>query len=72
DPDEALDRLHEEFFGAMDDMWSGEQVISMSLNIKKGLTQMNRDIKDAEMTIKKLKRQKIDTKDLENLLAQSK
>lgn len=72
EPGEALDRLHEEFFGSLGDMWSNEQAIQMLLNINRGLTQMNNELRQADATIKKLKRQKIDTKELEVLLKESK
>lgn len=72
EPGEALDRLHEEFFGSLGDMWSNEQGIQMLLNINRGLTQMNNELRQADATIKKLKRQKIDTKELETLLKESK
>lgn len=54
DPEAAFDKLNEDFFGNMDNLWSPEKVIQVSLNIKKGLSQMDREIKSAEATVKKL------------------
>ncbi|MEK7161191.1 MAG: hypothetical protein AAB729_00675 [Patescibacteria group bacterium] len=72
DPEKAIDDLQDNFFGNMDNMWEKERVIQMALNIKQGISQMSREMKDADKLIKKLKAKKLDTGELEQLLAQAK
>lgn len=72
DPDGAMDILQDDFFGNMDNMWEKERVIQMALNIRQGISQMTREMKDADKLIKKLKAKKLDTGELEQLLAQAK
>lgn len=72
DPEKAINNLQDDFFGNMDNMWEKERVIQMALNIKQGMSQMTREMKDADSLIKKLKAKKVDTSELEQLLSQAK
>lgn len=72
DSDAAFDKLTDEFFGNLDNMWENEKVIQMSMNIKKAMTQMTSEMKLADKTIAALKKKKVNTAELESLLAQSK
>lgn len=72
DSEAAFDKLTDEFFGNLDNMWENEKVIQMSLNIKKAMTQMTSEMKLADRTIAGLKKKKVDTAELESLLAQAK
>lgn len=72
DPEAAMDRLEEEFFGNLDNVWEHERTIQMLLNLKRAITQIPREMKNDERLIKNLKRQKIDTTELEAILAEGK
>lgn len=72
DSEAAFDKLTDEFFGNLDNVWENEKVIQMSLNIKKAMTQMTSEMKLADKTIAGLKKKKVNTTELESLLAQSK
>lgn len=72
DPEEALDRIQDDFFGNLDNLWENEKVIQMALGLKKGLVQIGKDITQSEKLIAKLKKQKIDVTELETIIAQAK
>ncbi len=72
DPEEAINNMQDNFFGNMDNMWEKDRVIQMALNIRQGISQMTREMKDADKLIKNLKAKKVDTAELEQLLGQAK
>lgn len=72
DPAEALDRLQDEFFGNMDNMWEKEQAIQVLLNLQSGINQISRELKAADKVITNLKKKKIDTTELASLLSEAK
>ena len=72
DLDSAFDKLTEDFFGNIDNMYENDRTIQMALNVKRGITQMNSQIKQSEKLIKSLKKKKIDTAELEQILADGK
>ena len=72
DPEEAMDKLQAEFFEGLGDAWDKDQTIQMIIGFTRGVTQISRQIKTDESMIKKLKRQKLDTAELEALVEQAK
>lgn len=72
DPEEAVSKMHEEFYPGLDDVWQHEEVLQIALNFQKGITRMNNEIKNGEHLIKKLKAQKLDTAELEMTLKEVK
>ena len=72
DSDAAFDMLTDDFFSNIDNMWENEKVIQMTLNIKKGMTQMTAEINLAEKTTAALKKKKVNTAELEALIKKSK
>jgi hypothetical protein len=72
DPEEAMNTLQDDFFGNMDNVWEKDRVIQMAVNVKQGISQMTKEFKDADKTIKTLQKKKIDTADLEPLLTDGK
>ena len=72
DSDAAFDKLTDDFFSNIDNMWENEKVIQMTLNIKKGMTQMTAEINLAEKTTAALKKKKVNTAELEALIKKSK
>ena len=69
DPAEALTKIEDDFYGNMDNVRNSEQAINMVLNISRGIRQASAEIKKIERDIKNLKKKKIDTAQLEELLA---
>jgi len=69
DPEEALSKIEDDFYGSMDNVRNSEQAINMVLNIGQGIRQASAEIKKIERDIKNLKKKKIDTAQLEELLA---
>lgn len=72
DPEEALEKIRGDFFGTLDNMWEGEKIIQMALNLKKGISQMNLELNRAEKTLRSLKKKKLDTSELQTLLTEAK
>lgn len=72
DPDEALTKLEDDFYGNMDNVRNSEQAIGMVLNISQGVKQAAMEIKKIEANIKNLKKKKLDTSAIEELTAEFK
>ena len=72
DPEEALDKIRGDFFGTLDNMWEGEKIIQMALNLKKGISQMNLELNQAEKSLRSLKKRKLETGELQVLLTEAK
>ncbi len=69
DPDEALTKIEDDFYGNMDNVRNSEQALNMVLNISQGIRQATSDIKRMESSIKALKKKKVDTADIEAQVA---
>ncbi len=72
DPDEALSKLEDDFYGSLDNVRNSEQAISMVLNISQGIRQATSDIKRIDASLKALKKKKLDISAIEELSAQFK
>jgi tetratricopeptide (TPR) repeat protein len=68
-PDEAFDKLDDDFFANLDNVWEKEKIIQVALNIKSGITRMSAEIRSNQKKIATLKKKKIDTAELESDLA---
>lgn len=69
--EDAFSALEDDFFGQMDDVWQKSREIQLMSNLGKFASQFKQHISQAKQQISRLARQKIDTSDLENLLAQA-
>ena len=58
EPDSALDKLEDEFFGRMEEFWNSVSQIDTIVNLSKGLSQAKREITRAKSKIKALSRNK--------------
>ncbi len=72
DPDEALSKIEDDFYGSMDNVRNSEQAINMVLNISKGIRDAATEIKKIESNIKSLKKKKLDTSAIEELTVEFK
>ena len=72
DAQEALDTLESDFFAQMDDVWQHHQVIQMMSNLGRFAVEFKRNLSGFEREVKNLQRRKIDTSDLEDLIAEAK
>lgn len=72
DPEDALDKLQDEFFPDLDNMWEKQKVIETALNIRKGIGQMALEIKNSQKMIIMLKKKKIETSELGDLIKKAK
>ncbi len=70
--EEAFELLENDFFGQMQDVWEHQRIIQTMSNLGRFVSEFNRGIKDANRTIASVKRKKIDTANLESLLAEVK
>lgn len=69
EPDKAFEKLDEDFFANLDNVWEKEKIIQVALNMKAGITRIAREIKSNEKIIAGLKKKKVDTAELEADLA---
>jgi hypothetical protein len=69
DPMSALDKIETEFYGEMDSIQNSRMIVETALNISQGLKDAAREIKNVATQIKNLKKKKIDTSEVESLLA---
>jgi len=69
DPESALEKLQDEYYGEMDNIQSSRMAIETALNVSQGLKTAARDIKKVESQIKSLQKKKVDTSAAEDLLA---
>lgn len=72
DASEAFDMVQNDFFGQMDDVWENSRIINTLSNVGQFQINSTREMNQAQQQIKFLKRQKIETNELEDLLAQAK
>ncbi len=71
DSEGAFSALEDDFFGQMDDVWQNQKVIMTMSNLGRFSSEFKRGMSQANATIKMLKRKKIDTADLEAIMAQA-
>ena len=69
DPESALSKIEDDFYGNMDNVRNSEQAVNMVLNIGQGIRQASAEIKNIDRNIKNLKKKKIDTAQLDELAA---
>lgn len=69
DPESALEKLQDEYYGEMDNIQSSRMAIETALNVSQGLKTAASDIKKIESQIKSLQKKKVDTGEAEDLLA---
>jgi len=70
--EEAFDLVQNDFFGQMEDVWQSHKIIMTMSNLGRFASDFKRGIADGQRMLKQLKRQKIDTTELEALLDQVK
>jgi len=70
--EDAFDMVQNDFFGQMDDVMENQRTIMIMSNFGRFQSDFARETNKAAQQIKTLKRQKIDTIELEDLLAQAK
>lgn len=69
DPESALEKLQDEFYGQMDNIRNSEMAADMVFNITKGVNDAAREIRNTEKQLAALKKKKVDTSEADNLLA---
>lgn len=72
DTEGAFQTLEEEFFAEMDDIWENHQTIMTMSNLGRFASDFKRATTDAQRMIRDLKRKKINTSEIESILAQAK
>ena len=72
DPEAALEKLEDDFYGQMDNARNNQTAIDMALNASRGIRDASREIKNYEKQINTLKRKKINTAEAEELLGRLK
>ncbi len=72
DAGSAIEKLEDEFYGAMDDIRNSQMAIETAINVSQGLRTAASEIKKIEAQIKSLQKKKVDTSEAEDLLAQMK
>jgi prefoldin subunit 5/Sec-independent protein translocase protein TatA len=68
---EAFELLESEFFGQMDDVWEANRIIQTMSNLGQFTSDFKRAMADAKRQIRDLKRRKIDTSELEEIMAEA-
>lgn len=71
DSDGAFSALEDDFFGQMDDVWQYQKVIMTMSNLGRFASEFKQGMAQANSMVRNLKRKKIDTSELEALLAQA-
>ena len=69
---DALDSLQNDFFDQIDDVWQNQRVIQMMSNLSRFASNFKSETKKAQQQIDRLKKKKIDTTELSDLLNQAK
>jgi hypothetical protein len=65
DPESALEKLEDDFFGQMDNVRNSERAIDMALNVLRGIKDADREMKDYQKQINSLKKKKVDTAEIQ-------
>ncbi len=68
----AFDLLENDFFGQMEDIWEFQKTIDIMSNLGRFASEFKQGLAQSQQTINRLKRQKIDTAELQDLLEQAK
>jgi hypothetical protein len=68
DPDEALAKIEDDFYGNMDNLGNLQMQIDTIINIGRGIKDITRELINFTSQIKALAKKKIDTADLQTLL----
>lgn len=69
--EEAFTALEDDFFGQIEDTWQSQRIISMMSNLGGFTSSFKQNINQSKSIIKKLKLKKIDTTELESLVAEA-
>lgn len=69
---EAFDAIENDFFGQMDDVWENSRIIQTMNNLGRFNQDFKRGITDMNRTVAKLKKNRIDTAELAELVSQIK
>jgi hypothetical protein len=72
DSDGAFSVLEDDFFGQLDDTWQHQRLVMMMNNLGRFAIEFKQNMARANTTVKKLKRKKLDTSELEALVEQIK
>ncbi|MEK7125296.1 MAG: hypothetical protein AAB880_00060 [Patescibacteria group bacterium] len=72
DVEEAFNLLENEFFGAMEEAFQSVQIIQTMTNLGRFNSDFRRGLAQAQQTINRLKRQKVDTAELQELYNEAK
>ena len=67
DAEAALDKIDNEFFGNMEELWNKVSLIDMMRNLKTGLSQADREIRANTTKITQLKKKKVSEEIIEEL-----
>lgn len=70
--DDAFSLLEDSFFGQMEDIWQNQKVIEMMGNLGRFNADVKNGLNQSQQMINRLKRQKIDTTELSEILAEAK
>ena len=70
DSEGAFSDLEDGFFGSMQDVWEKDRIIQTMSNLGRFTSDFKRGVADAQRTIKALKRKKVDTSALEDIMAE--
>ncbi len=68
DPEGALEKIEDDFYGQMDNVKNARTSVEMALNVSKGLAAAKQELRAFEQQIKKFKSKKIDTTAADELL----
>lgn len=68
----TFEKVQNDFFGQLDDVWENSKIIAAMSNFARFRSDSNRELNKAQQQINALKKKKIDTSELEDLLAQVK
>ncbi len=68
DPESALEKIEDGFYGEMDNVRNSERAIDMALNVSQGLRDAAREIKNYQKQIDSLKKKKVDTAEIQGEL----
>lgn len=69
DPDSALEKIEDDFYGRMEEFYSKAGLIDMLSHIKKGFSAISTKLKNYERMVKQLNKKKIDITELKTSLA---
>ncbi|MEK7131407.1 MAG: hypothetical protein AAB797_01565 [Patescibacteria group bacterium] len=71
DSEGAFSVLEDDFFGQMDDVWQHQKLIMTMSNLGRFASEFKRNMAQANSMVRNLKRKKVDTAELEALVAQA-